>query len=217
MANVVLRFQKTTQGSPKGLAALLEPGSLVSVSSQSPGAMYDVTVDNTVADAVAVATELIEGLGFSLVATDPAASLEVSAREALFAVAKQAEISDYSPGISFGSDALASAPASKASIDIPAEDETFIITAVGLIKHSNVVGRPSCRLRKTSGTPAVLNTVNPVWHSKNAAQVHPMQLTVEFPQTEGAGVQTVELEFGLEVVNGTMDISDVRLRAVRKP
>ncbi len=124
-------------------------------------------------------------------------------------------ISDYSAGTSTSTVALSSSPTSKASITIPAENATFVITAKALVSQSNLTGQPSIRIQNTTDT-TTLNTRNPVIEVKDTDMIVSVEVEVEFVQTVGAGAKVVDLEFGLLNVSGTMTISDARITAKRK-
>lgn len=124
-------------------------------------------------------------------------------------------ISDYVPGASTNTGTFPGGAAQKATITIPAEDNTFIITAKALVSHSNTSGDPSCRLQNITDA-VTLGTRNWISEMKSSANIMSCQLEVEFVQTVAAGAKQIDLEFAKDSGGGTMTISDARLSAVRK-
>lgn len=68
MANKALRFRDERYSLPSDLPGLLNPGSFVSIAAETPaaGPIVVLTIDDSVADAEAVAVEIMADLGWTL-------------------------------------------------------------------------------------------------------------------------------------------------------
>ncbi len=237
MANRVLRFRKADETAGGRLAALFELGAFVSAAVPKPTGLFDVTVDDSVSDAVANAIEMMgAAFGAAHVETDPAASLEDAARAELFGIATVHEtggddlavgaIADNQVLIRSGLTVVgqskikaASAssdtttgttPVVKASIVIPAEDATWEVVAAAMISHSNISGEPSAWIE--NATDAATLGRRMVSAMKSASNILPLYIEREFVSTVVAGAKTLELQYSVGG-SGTMTISDAFLVA----
>lgn len=117
-------------------------------------------------------------------------------------------IIDFSPGLQTTS---GSVPLAKATIVIPAVDETFIIEGTAMVSFSNVQGHSVTRLFNRTD----LSAIGRQWEveQEDSGDILSPVFRQEFVQTVANGAKTIELQYFVGEGTGTLAISDGLLTA----
>jgi hypothetical protein len=121
-------------------------------------------------------------------------------------------ISSYSPGAASTSGPT---PITKASIILPAENETFIVEASVLMSMSNSTANGAVRLQNITSSTTLSTRDLDAGLSEISNASSPV-IRVEYVQTVAAGPQTVAVQYYIASGSGTITVSDALVTARRK-